>query len=469
MVAELSKLAAFTIFPGTALALGIVYSLREIYRIGEKRIAIILLILGFMLFHQTTELVHFIETSGFRDPVAGEIPETFANLIAAVSVYYVLLFLCMERELKQDLQTSRAEIESVKDRLELIFENVNDGVLLVDLEDDSIIEANRSAHELLRYEPGELQGLSPYDIHPHEPELFEELTTMLRADGGIVSEQLSCRRGDGSVMPAAVSVSRTELDGTDVMLVTIRDNTDREQYRSQVDLFTRVLRHNFRNDINIVIGYLNIIAERVDDSAIEEYVTNSLEKCDGLINISEQTRQLNDILDTEYGKVDTLTDLVPLVQRVTEEYEHEHPHAQIETELPREAIVAASENVVWAIENLVENAIVHADGDPEVRIEISNETIEEDGLKSEWTTMTVADRGPGIPESEVVVLEDDSNRTQIQHGSGLGLWIAQQIAQIFDGHLDIDRSPDSGFSTEISLRLQPGTNGYTVGSDGAGR
>jgi signal transduction histidine kinase len=308
--------------------------------------------------------------------------------------------------------------------------------------------------------------MSPYDIHPHEPELFEELTEVLQTDGGIVSEKLSCRRKDGSHMPAAISASRTTLDGRDVLLVTIRDNTERQQYRSQVNLLARVLRHNLRNDLNIVLGYLDAVDRRVDDPDAEELVGKSVAKCDGLVEMSNKTRQLNEILDTEYDAVGTLTDLVPLTERVLEEYEDRFPEARIEADLPHEAIVAASENVEWAIENLVENAIVHAEGDPRICVAIDHETLDEEGLQSEWVTVTVADDGPGIPESEVTVLDDETTRTQIQHGQGLGLWIVQQLVRIFDGQLDVERCPDSEWSTAVSLRFQPGTDGYAVASSG---
>jgi PAS domain S-box-containing protein len=464
MIESLLELGGFTILPGAALVAGTVYSFREIRRLGQLRIVVILLVLGLMLFHQVTELQFFLESGRFRDPIAGEIPETSANLIAAASVSHLLALLCRERELKTDLERSKAELESVTDRLELIFENVNDGILLIDLDEEAIIEANQSAVELLRYERHELEGLSPHDIHPHEPELFDELTKALRPDGGVVSEKLSCRRKDGSLMPAAISASRATLDGTDVLLVTIRDNSERQQHRSQVDLLTRVLRHNLRNDVNVVAGYLDAIEAKTDDPSIEDLAAKSAARCDALVEVSDKTRRLNEILDLERDALGALTDLPPLVERIVEAREREHPSARIETDLPEQAIVAASQNVEWAIEELLENAIVHAEGEPHVRVDISTETIENEGLRSEWVAVTVADRGPGIPESEVAVLDDESNRTQVLHGEGIGLWIVQQLARIFDGQLDIDRRPDSEWSTEVSLRLQPGRNGHAIAS-----
>lgn len=456
---------AFTVLPGVALVLGAAYSLQEVYRIGEKRIILILLVLGFMLFHQVGEAVFFLETGQFRDSALGDAPETAANVIASVSVYYVLAFTRKERNLKNELEASQSEREDTKERLELIFENVNDGVLLVDMDNDEIIEANRSVHRLLRYEQGDIEGMSPYDLHPHEPERFRELTKALRADGGLVTDSLSCRRSDGSTMPADVSVSHTTLNGCNLMLVTIRDNTEREQYRTQTDLLGRVLRHNLRNDMSVIMGNLISIERRVGNTDLEALAEKSIRKCEGLLAMSDNTRKLNDILDSEREQIGMLVDLVPLVEEVVSEYDSENPRATVEADLPDTATVQASANVTWAIENIVENALEHAESDPELRVEIRTGCVRDEVGRSEWTTFTVADRGPGIPEHEVQVLEDDTNRTSKLHGSGLGLWIVQQIAEVFDGKLDIDHSPDSEFTTEVSLRLQPGEHGYEPASN----
>lgn len=90
-----------------------------------------------------------------------------------------------------------------------------------------------------------------------------------------------------------------------------------------------------------------------------------------------------------------------------------------------------------------------------MHISVEGEHIEHGDLESEWTTITVADRGPGIPESEASVLEDDDKRTDTEHGSGLGLWITKQVMEIFGGRVKITLDPESEFSTEVRLWLQP--------------
>jgi signal transduction histidine kinase len=247
------------------------------------------------------------------------------------------------------------------------------------------------------------------------------------------------------------------------MLVTIRDNSFREQYRTQLDLFTRVLRHNLRNDMNVLRGYFEVICDRIEDTTVEDLGRKGMAKCDRMLEISEQTRRLRETLSAEYREFDTTIDLVPIVADIVEEFDAEYPDATMETDLPDSTPARARENIAWAVENLVENAIVHADDDPQVYVGIEGERVERDGLESEWTTLTVADRGPGIPESEAAVLDDDAARSDTEHGSGLGLWTAKQLVEIFDGQFEIDRNPASAFSTEVRLRLQPGSDAVAAG------
>jgi len=446
------RLVAFTLLPGGSLLGAIGYAGVYLYRRGDRSLAIVPivvgfgLVLGFMSIHQIGELLAYVETGGFRDPTAGEVPETSANVVAAATTVYALRYIDRETELR------RREQEA-SERLETIFQNVNDGVLLVDIDDDRIVEANRRAAEMLRYPGSELVGLSPYEIHPHERSQLEAVMGTVRTDGGIITEELSCRRSDGTRMPAAISASPLSVDGNDAMLVTIRDNTRRERLDSHIDLLGRVLRHNFRNDLNVVVGYLEILEARVDNGELESRATACLDRCAEMMELTEKTRRLNEILQDERKGRPTSTDIVPLAAGTVREFREEHPEANVETEFPESAPVRADSRFGWAIEELLENAVEHADaGAPTVRVAIDQRTITDEGVDSEWVRLTVADDGPGIPEMETEVVLDDSLRLPTKHGSGLGLWVVSQLVGIFEGELDIE-TPGEEFSTVVSIRL----------------
>jgi len=453
MTEDLLKLIAFSIIPAVALIASSFYSTYEIRKIGQYRLGVIVLVLLLMLVHQGGEILYYLQTAEFRDPISEEIPETAANLIAAGGVYYALSFVRKEHTLRNELAVAQSEVQDAKRRLERVFDDVHDGILLIDLSREEIIEANRPAHELLRYDPGGLVGKSPSDIHTEESALVREFNDTIRADGGTVSAELQCRRNDGSVLPALVSGSRTQIDNTERMLVTIRDNSKREQYRQQLDLLARVLRHNLRNDMTVILGTLQTLKKRVDDEQLTTHAEKAINKCESLTEASEKTRKLTAVAESAETITET-TDLVPLIEAIVSTHRDAASDATIQTELPESAIVRANSHIEWAIDNLVENAIVHADGEPTVVVRVERET-DTDETGSEWVTVTVLDDGPGIPPHEVDVLTNESERNPTKHGSGLGLWIAQQIALAFDGTFDITRDPDGRYSTAVTLRFQP--------------
>jgi PAS domain S-box-containing protein len=453
-MSELGYFVAFTLVPGGMLAIAVSFSLYEVYRIGDTRLLVVILVLGFMLVHQTGEWLYFFENGVIRDQVAGEVPESAANLVASGGVYFVLAYVRRERVLKRELADSKADVEAAADRLELIFENVNDGIFLVDVDEGRIAEANERACELLRYDRSELVGMSPADIHPHEQDAYQRFVSRARTDGGAVTDQLSCRRRDGTDMPAAISASDTTLtvDGNEVILVSVRDNTRRIRYRQQLELFGRILRHNLRNELNVVMGKLELIRTNADGSDTSERATEAIQTCQELADLSDDIRRLQDTLKRERTRAERTTDLVTVTKDAVREVRERHPAADVSVYLPELARVRAGGDIGWAVYELLENAVVHAEReDPsvEVRIRHTSRSPRDGGT---WVVLTIADNGPGIPELERAVVEDASTRTALDHGSGVGLWVAWELVQLYEGELDLGRRSD-GAGTVVHVRL----------------
>ncbi|WP_235271512.1 sensor histidine kinase KdpD [Halorubrum saccharovorum] len=98
----------------------------------------------------------------------------------------------------------------------------------------------------------------------------------------------------------------------------------------------------------------------------------------------------------------------------------------------------ADERLATAVEELATNAPEHGAS----RVELSAREIDGD------VEITVVDDGPGIHESEIRVITGRDPETQLEHGSGLGLWIVRATADAFDGWLSIEttRADDEGAS-----------------------
>jgi len=147
----------FVVLPAVALGAAIALSVYEVYRIGERKLLIVIVILVLMLQHQLLEASAFVRTGAAVAEGFGEVFETGANLVASGSVYYVLRFARRERQLLEDLERSEREYEQ-------IFDSVNDAIAVRDPETGLLVDVNESYADLLGYDPGEMVGMGIGDV-----------------------------------------------------------------------------------------------------------------------------------------------------------------------------------------------------------------------------------------------------------------------------------------------------------------
>ncbi|MFB6217987.1 MAG: sensor histidine kinase [Halobacteriaceae archaeon] len=103
--------------------------------------------------------------------------------------------------------------------------------------------------------------------------------------------------------------------------------------------------------------------------------------------------------------------------------------------------VRAGDRLAAALVELVENAIEH--GAPPRRVEAD--------AGGGWVTVRVLDRGPGVPEGERAVVTGAREISQLEHGSGLGLWVVRWAVDACGGEFDISARADGG--TAATLRF----------------
>jgi K+-sensing histidine kinase KdpD len=96
-----------------------------------------------------------------------------------------------------------------------------------------------------------------------------------------------------------------------------------------------------------------------------------------------------------------------------------------------------------AVLEALENAIEHRGSTDEFAITLTAER--RDGE----VTLIITDSGPGIPQDEIDVLSAGTE-TNLQHGSGIGLWLMRWIVDRSNGTLTAERG-DVG--TRIRFRL----------------
>lgn len=199
----------------------------------------------------------------------------------------------------------------------------------------------------------------------------------------------------------------------------------------------RVLRHNLRNDVNVVAGYADLLAGRLDgdNRQIAERIG---ETARDLATMGDTARRLEAIIREDPGL--TTADVVPLVETAAADLRSSD--ATVSTTLPETASVVTTEHLRAALEELGTNALHHAGANPTVEFAVEH-------LDSEWVAISVSDDGPGMPAMEQRILHGHQE-TPLDHGQGLGLWLVYWVVTRAGGHLTVDT--DGGTTVEVYLR-----------------
>lgn len=212
--------------------------------------------------------------------------------------------------------------------------------------------------------------------------------------------------------------------------------------QQRLEVLYRVLRHNLRNEMSVIQNYADIIREFTDDETIDEAAGTILSAGRDLIGLSETAREIQNAMESADTSVTTV-DVAAVVEDVVADLREEYPDVDLAVDRPETAPVTAIGALETAVENVCENACKHNDADdPRVGV-----TVDGDG---DPVRIVVEDNGPGIPEQEQNVLEK-GRETDLEHGSGLGLWLVFWIIDKSGGQLAFDENEPRGSVVTIEL------------------
>ena len=341
------------------------------------------------------------------------------------------------------------ELTAAHERARRIFESASDGLLLVDPDADEIIDCNDRAAAVLGYEdPDALQAVAPSDICRDDPRNYWTVVDAVEESGRGRVEGLTCRRQDGKRIPTEVTATTVDLPAGSAVLASLRDISDRQRREQALDVFNRVLRHNIRNDMNVILGHAGMIHDDCPDPDVRANVTEIRRTGRELIDLGEKARtfQKIDDRDTDADRVDLRT----ILDEVASTLESEYPTATIAIEGAETATAAVDSTVDIAFRELIENAIKHATTDrPAVSVGLSRVDDERQ------FAVTISDDGPGLPPQDCTVLEGDTE-TPLNHGSGLGLWLANWVVENTGGSVSVLGADETGTTIRVALPAETG-------------
>lgn len=258
----------------------------------------------------------------------------------------------------------------------------------------------------------------------------------------------------GVVFGAAVGIGDVR-----VRMRTAEAEEATARYEQLVEVLTvlnRVLRHDVRNDLTVIAGYLDH-ARREGDDGIAEYLDGIEARTDRIERLSDHARLAeNAVLGDD--AVEGTTDLTLVAERVVGTIARDFPAASVsvDTEVDdAEALVPGHDLLESALHNVVENAVEHAGHEAptvDVTVRVRPADAVGDGARPRLpggaaadsvVEVVVADDGPGFPDRERTVLEE-GGEDALESSSGMGLWVVHWIVDAVGGVTAVEDREEGG-------------------------
>ncbi len=218
-----------------------------------------------------------------------------------------------------------------------------------------------------------------------------------------------------------------------------------ERERDELALLNRIVRHDIRNDMNLVLGWGDILREHVDDDG-EEYLDTVLDTSRHVVDLTKTARDYVESID-----MDDEVDVEPISLRETleksvEKRRETYPGAEFVVEEIPDVEVKANDLLSTIFRNILNNAVHHSDAEVP-RIEVSAE--EEDGE----VVVSVADNGSGIPDDRKDEIFGKGERGLESEGTGVGLYLVKTLVEGYGGEVWVEDSDLGGADFKVRLRI----------------
>ncbi|MEF8828097.1 MAG: PAS domain S-box protein [Haloarcula sp.] len=333
------------------------------------------------------------------------------------------------------------ELARVTDEYEAVFENTNDAIALVSVEDPPedptfrYVRTNEAYERQTGLDSESLTGQTPVEaVGPETGSRIAAHYERCVTAGDTITFEERDRH------PAGVwetQITPIFADGEITRLVAIsRDISDRIEYREELERqndrleeFASIVSHDLRNPLSVLEGSLTLARDTGND-----------EQFDRCYRAIDRMKELIEDLLTLAREGDTVSETEPLgLESTALSCWHAVETADATLEITAESTIYADESRVrQLLENLINNAVTH--GGPAVTVEVGD--IGDTGFY-------VADDGDGIPvERRETVF--DSGYTTSDSGTGFGLAIVAEIAAAHDWSVSVTESDAGGARFEFT-------------------
>jgi len=283
-------------------------------------------------------------------------------------------------------------------------------------------------------------------IHPDDRSRVA--STIRKSQAGRVSEasyEARIVRPDGEVRWGLTRQFpiRDDDDNLERIAGVTTDITTEKRREQELEALNRIVRHDIRNDMSVILGWAETLEDRIDGD--DEPLRHILNAGRHVVELTEVAR---DYVETIVNDGDIDAKPVSLSKALGEELSlrrEAYPAADISLvgELP-DVDVMANEMLGSVFRNLLNNAVQHNDKETPV-VEVDCEVHEED------TVVRIADNGPGVPDEQKEQIFEKEQKGIGSSGTGMGLYLVRTLVEGYGGDVQIEDSEPTGSVFTVRL------------------
>lgn len=371
-----------------------------------------------------------------------------------------------------------SERRRLEDRFRLVVEATPNAVVVTNQQ--GVIELiNSQTEKLFGYTRDELLGLSvdvlvPQRLRGQHPQYRASYLRQPQTRPMGSGRELYGLRKDGSEFPVEIGLNPISTEDGMLVLSSIIDISARrqaeEQLRQQAEQLATASRYkseflaNMSHELRTPLNSILILSEQLHANASGNLNARQMEHADIIYRSgSDLLNLINDILDLskiEAGRVVVAQDAILLAELADNIRRTFSPQAEVKNlafsvDIASDApahIVSDYQRLFQILKNLIANALKFTShGAVRVRFEL------QPGPPARFC-IAVADSGPGIPADKHELVfqafrQVDGSTSRQYGGTGLGLTISRQLAELLGGDLLLHSREGEGCTFTLRLPL----------------
>jgi PAS domain S-box-containing protein len=323
----------------------------------------------------------------------------------------------------------------------------NAGRMIYWMDSDGTVEyANPALETQTAYDASELvdEQTFPLARRAHsEISADDVLDTLTR--GETWQAEFTIRRDDGEHRTVDQTLKPVHDNGAVERFVGVAgDITERRREKQQLSVLQRILRHDLRNNLNVILLSVQVAMRDATNDAVVQQLAGAEQTIDETLSLSRDVRQFEQAFES--GEIDdSVVDIVEVTRKQLATLRTERPDVDFSVELSGPDRVVTNDLIERAIRNVLRNAVQHNDSDtPAVTVALRRRP--EHGE----IELRIADNGPGIPEETIDVLNAE-REGQLDHLDGFGLWTVHWVVTLSGGRLEFAENEPRGTVTKLVL------------------